>query len=76
MGIGRALWRRRTRRLEEERNRLEAAVDERTRELSLENARAEQQKREIERSDSDRALVLLHVRLDGYRGHHRNDVQK
>ncbi|PYT13728.1 MAG: histidine kinase, partial [Acidobacteria bacterium] len=61
--IGRLLWRRRTYRLEADRNRLETAVTERTRELSLEKqrvleekARAEQektvvqqQKREIER---------------------------
>src|ERR1043166_1443098 len=61
--IGRLLWRRRTYRLEADRNRLETAVTERTRELSLEKqrvleekARAEQEKtvgqqekREIER---------------------------
>ena len=63
LGIGRLLWERRTYRLEDERQRLEAAVTERTRELSLEKqhvleekARAEQenwtvqqQKQEIER---------------------------
>lgn len=63
LGIGRLLWQRRTYRLEDERLRLEEAVTERTRELSLEKqrvldekARAEQenrtvqeQKREIER---------------------------
>ncbi len=54
--IGRILWQRRTHRLEEERYRLETAVDERTRELSQEKqhvveekGRTEQQKREIER---------------------------
>jgi signal transduction histidine kinase/CheY-like chemotaxis protein len=54
--IGRLIWQRRTYRLEAERNRLENAVGERTRELLLqkqrvveEKARAEQQHREIER---------------------------
>jgi signal transduction histidine kinase/CheY-like chemotaxis protein/streptogramin lyase len=54
--IGRGMWYRRTRRLQAERNRLEAAVTERTRELSQEKqrvleekARTEQQNREIER---------------------------
>jgi signal transduction histidine kinase/ligand-binding sensor domain-containing protein/CheY-like chemotaxis protein len=54
--IGRIAWHRRTHRLEEERYRLETAVNERTRELSLEKqrvveekGRTEQQKREIER---------------------------
>jgi signal transduction histidine kinase/CheY-like chemotaxis protein/streptogramin lyase len=54
--LGRLMWQRRTYRLEAERHRLEKAVTERTRELSLEKqrvleeqARTEQQKREIER---------------------------
>jgi signal transduction histidine kinase/ligand-binding sensor domain-containing protein/ActR/RegA family two-component response regulator len=54
--MGRIAWQRRTHRLEEERYRLETAVKERTRELSLEKQRVveeksttEQQKREIER---------------------------
>jgi signal transduction histidine kinase/ActR/RegA family two-component response regulator/streptogramin lyase len=54
--IGMLLWHRRTRRLQAERNRLEAAVRLRTRELSLEKqrvldeqARTEEQKLEIER---------------------------
>jgi len=54
--IGHVLWRRRTQRLEDERFRLETAVAQRTRELSLEKqrvieekARAEQQNLEIER---------------------------
>ena len=54
--LGRLLWQRRTYRLEAERNRLEAAVTERTRELSLEKqrvlaekARADEQRHEIER---------------------------
>jgi signal transduction histidine kinase/ligand-binding sensor domain-containing protein/ActR/RegA family two-component response regulator len=54
--IGRIAWQRRTYRLEEERFRLETAVNERTRELSLEKqrvveekGRTEQQNREIER---------------------------
>ncbi len=53
--IGRALWQRRTSRLEAERQRLETAVTQRTLELSLqkqrvleEKARVERQKREIE----------------------------
>ena len=56
LALGRAMWYRRTRRLESERNRLESAVTERTRELSEEKqrvleekARTEQQNREIER---------------------------
>src|SRR5487761_2049936 len=56
LAMGRLLWYRRTRRLEAERQRLEKAVTERTRELLQEKqrvvdekARAEQQKREIER---------------------------
>ncbi len=56
LALGVGMWHRRTRRLEEERQRLEAAVTERTRELSLEKqrvvdekARTEQQKVEIER---------------------------
>ncbi len=54
--MGRLMWHRRTYRLEVERNRLENAVTERTRELSLEKqrvlaekARVEEQHREIER---------------------------
>jgi signal transduction histidine kinase/ligand-binding sensor domain-containing protein/ActR/RegA family two-component response regulator len=54
--MGRIAWQRRTHRLEAERYRLETAVKERTRELSLEKQRVieekgttEQQKREIER---------------------------
>ncbi len=54
--IGRLLWQRRTYRLEAERNRLEAAVAERTRELWLEKhrvlaekSRADEQRLEIER---------------------------
>jgi signal transduction histidine kinase/ActR/RegA family two-component response regulator len=54
--IGRILWQRRTHRLEAERYRLETAVNQRTRELSLEKqrvveekSRTEQQKLEIER---------------------------
>ncbi|HEX5431482.1 MAG TPA: two-component regulator propeller domain-containing protein [Bryobacteraceae bacterium] len=54
--LGRLLWQRRTRRLEAERQRLEIAVVERTRELSLEKqhlvdekARTDRQNREIER---------------------------
>jgi signal transduction histidine kinase/ligand-binding sensor domain-containing protein/CheY-like chemotaxis protein len=54
--IGRILWQRRTHRLEAERYRLENAVNQRTRELSLEKqrvveekGRTEQQKVEIER---------------------------
>jgi signal transduction histidine kinase len=54
--LGRLMWFRRTRRLEEERYRLEKAVTDRTRELSLEKQRVvdeklrvEQQNREIER---------------------------
>jgi signal transduction histidine kinase/ligand-binding sensor domain-containing protein/ActR/RegA family two-component response regulator len=56
LAIGRVMWRRRTRRLEDERQRLELAVAARTRELWIEKARAEQetalvqeQKVEIER---------------------------
>jgi len=56
LAMGRLMWQRRTYRLEAERTRLEAAVAERTRELSLEKqrvleekARTEQQNREIER---------------------------
>jgi signal transduction histidine kinase/CheY-like chemotaxis protein len=56
VALGRLMWQRRTYRLEAERNRLEAAVAERTRELSLEKqrvldekARTEAQNREIER---------------------------
>jgi signal transduction histidine kinase/CheY-like chemotaxis protein/streptogramin lyase len=61
--LGREIWTRRTKRLQVERNRLESAVEERTRELSLEkqrvveekaraeqeNATVQQQKGEIER---------------------------
>ncbi len=61
--FGRRVWQRRTHRLEAERQRLETAVDQRTRELSLEKQRVleekgraeqekamvQQQKREIER---------------------------
>jgi signal transduction histidine kinase/CheY-like chemotaxis protein/streptogramin lyase len=56
LALGRLMWWRRTRRLEAERYRLEKAVTERTRELSLEKQRVvdekirvEQQNREIER---------------------------
>jgi signal transduction histidine kinase/ligand-binding sensor domain-containing protein len=56
LAFGRVMWQRRTHRLEAERYRLEKAVTERTRELSLEKqrvieekVRAEQQNREIER---------------------------
>ncbi len=35
-----------------------------------------QQQREIERSNSHRAIILLHMRLDRHRRHHRNNVQK
>ena len=34
------------------------------------------QEREIQRSHSDRAAVLLHVRLDRDRSHHRNNMQE
>ncbi len=54
--LGRVLWVRRTRRTELEKMRLEAAVEDRTRELSLEKqrlltekSRTDQQKKEIER---------------------------
>jgi len=54
--MGRLLWQRRTHRLEAEKNRLENAVTERTRELSLEKqrvlaekSRADEQRLEIER---------------------------
>ncbi len=56
LGIGRLMWQRRTYRLEAERHHLETAVNQRTRDLSIEKqrvleeqARTEQQKREIER---------------------------
>jgi signal transduction histidine kinase/ligand-binding sensor domain-containing protein/CheY-like chemotaxis protein len=56
LALGSLMWRRRTHRLEAERYRLERAVTERTRELSLEKqrvveekVRVEQQHREIER---------------------------
>ncbi len=44
LAIGHVMWRRRTYRLEAERHRLERAVAERTRELTHEKARAEQEK--------------------------------
>jgi signal transduction histidine kinase/CheY-like chemotaxis protein/streptogramin lyase len=65
LGIGRLLWERRTYRLEDERQRLEAAVTERTRELSLEKqrvldekARAEQENRTVQQQKQEIERLL------------------
>jgi signal transduction histidine kinase/CheY-like chemotaxis protein len=65
LGIGRLLWQRRTYRLEDERQRLEAAVTERTRELSLEKqhvldekARAEQENRTVQKQKQEIERLL------------------
>src|ERR1700674_4031202 len=65
LGLGRLLWQRRTYRLEDERLRLEAAVTERTRELSLEKqrvldekARAEQENRTVQEQKQEIERLL------------------
>jgi signal transduction histidine kinase/ligand-binding sensor domain-containing protein/CheY-like chemotaxis protein len=50
--LGHLLWRRRTRRLENERQRLETAVEERTRELSLEKQRVVEEKARAEHENA------------------------
>ena len=54
LGIGRLMWQRRTYRLEAERHRLETAVTERTRELSLEKQRVLSEK---SRAEQEKAIV-------------------
>ncbi len=69
LGLGHLLWKRRTRRLEAERIRLEAAVEERTRELSLEKqkvleqkARAEQENAVVQQQNKEIERLLAEAR--------------
>jgi streptogramin lyase len=57
-GLARLLWKRRMRRLEAERRALEEAVEERTRELAAEKARAENEKSVVDRQKHEIERLL------------------